>query len=238
MLLLQIQPSRKQICTGSYFISLMKHNYTWKFNELFVSKTFSWRRMPNCHAIKLSFPYKQGSTIQTVYWMRMKISKWYLRMIQETDTCLRPNPSEGPFQQFRNRGNHKIIEILFEDDLVLRPTWNRTITITISGLLYLWSVMYWKVQRLEMEQPLWGICFRTTLGFSWSILSDNGNLNLQIITPLALLSGTNRRSLPTEHEVIYQSIYCNSGIALGLGSKRWMGKRQSHGRNKRHILER
>lgn len=166
----------------------------------------------------------------------MEISKWYLSMIQETDTCLRPNPSEGPFWQFKNRGNHRIIEILFKDDLALCPTWNRTITIISSRLSYLWSVVL-KNPRLEMEQPLWAICFRATLGFSWNILSDDDNLNLHIITPLAVLSGSSRSLLPTEHEVIYQSIYCNSWIGLGPSSRRWIGMRQSHDRNKLHKLE-
>lgn len=129
---------------------------------------FNWYRMPHYHAKKFSFPYKQGGTIQTAYWKWVRlIPKRCLGMVQETDTCLRPNPFEGPFWQFKNKDNHKNIEILFEDDLIQLPAWSWTITISSSGLPRLCPATSWKDRRLEIWQPLWA----TSLCFWWSNFS-------------------------------------------------------------------
>lgn len=86
--------------------------------------------MPCYHSIKFSFPCQLCSPTQTTYWEWLRIEiptwnseRWFRR------PCLRPNPSEGPFLQLKNRDDSKAIEILLEDYLVQLPTWNKTTAI-------------------------------------------------------------------------------------------------------------
>lgn len=128
----------------------------------------NWYRRAHYHAIKFFSPYKQGGTIQTAYWEWVRlIPKWCLGMVQEADTCLRPNPFKGPFWQFKNIDNHKITEILFEGDLIQLPAWSWTIATSSSGLPCLHPPTSWKDPGLEIWQPLWA----TSLCFWWGHFS-------------------------------------------------------------------
>ena len=166
----------------------------------------NWYRMARYHATKFFCPYKRGGTIQTAYWEWVRlIPKWCLGMVQDTDTCLRPNPFEGPFWQSKNTDNHKTIEILFEDNLIQLLAWYWTITIASSGLQCLHPATSWKDPRLEIWQPLWA----TSLCFRWSHFSYSPTWTSEsqsmVITPW--LSGTTEKSLlATEHNFTYWSI--------------------------------
>lgn len=63
------------------------------------------------------------------------------------------------------------------------------------------------------------------------------NPNLQLLTHAGLSGSTVNTFLATEHNFTRQSIYFKKWAeALGLGSRRWMKKRWSHGKNKLGVV--